>query len=189
MENIRKISIGLIVFTLIFIQACGSTSNSNGKDEGLGFTMKALLCSAGGVAGAYVGKTLAQKYFEKSDKAYTAKEIDTYTKGFQVGLFLTFCAITNYAGETIYKKLSEAGQEKRRQQVLQAAITSETTTYADPSNPNIRGVVEPIDRYTEDDGEKECVVTRDTLTVDQSSEAILTTLCREPNGEYQIVAV
>lgn len=185
----NKIALPLTVSLVLALSACGSTGSGNGK-TGLGPVMKTALCVGGGFAGAYIGKGLAEKYFEKSGSKFSAEERDILTKGFQVGLFLTFCGIANYAGETIYKKLSEDGLEKRREQVLQAAVTSESTTYFDPKNPEYKGTVDVIDRYTENDGNTYCVVAKDTLSVDQTSESILVTQCRDlPNGEFQVVAV
>ena len=148
--KITKIALPATLCFIFFISACKSTSNGgSNNEEGLGVFMKTTLCTVGGVAGAYIAKELAGKYFSKSSKQYSAKEQETLTKGFQVGLFLTFCGIANYAGETIYKKLSEDGLKKRREQVLQAAVTAESTTYVDPQNPSYRGSIDVIDKYTE----------------------------------------
>lgn len=169
----------------IVLSGCGSTGNNSDEPE-LGFGMKTALCTLGGVAGAYFGEDLANKFLEKSEIKYTNKERELLVKGFQVGLFLTFCAITNYAGDTIYKKLSKQGLENRKKQVREAAIRTESTSYSDPQNPNAIGRTEPIETYTQDDGTKQCIVIKDTLTIDQSSEVAMTTLCKEiPNGEYE----
>jgi hypothetical protein len=189
--KITKIILFATLLFIFFVSGCKSTSGGgNDEDSGLGVFMKTTLCTVGGVAGAYIAKELAGKYFDKSKKQYSAKERDTLTKGFQVGLFLTFCGIANYAGETIYKKLSEDGLEKRREQVLQAAVTAESTSYVDPQNPSYRGNVDIIDKYTENNGNTYCVVAKDTLIVDQTSESVLVTQCRDlPNGEFKVVAV
>ncbi|MDT0594954.1 hypothetical protein [Glaciecola petra] len=184
----KKLALPFTISVVFALSACGSTDNNS--DSGLGPIMKTALCAAGGFAGAYIGKELADKYFEKTNTSYTGQEREILTKGFQVGLFLTFCGVANYAGETIYKKLSEDGLAKRKEQVLQAAVTSESTTYFDPQNPDYRGSVDIIDRYTENDGNRYCVVAKDTLSIDQTSESILVTQCRNlPNGEFEVVAV
>ncbi|MFQ3248644.1 MAG: hypothetical protein ACI9O6_000446 [Glaciecola sp.] len=189
--KITKMALTATLCFVFFVSGCQSTSKGgNDNEAGLGVFMKTTLCAVGGVAGAYIAKELAGKYFSKSSKQYTAEERKTLTKGFQVGLFLTFCGIANYAGETIYKKLSEDGLKKRREQVLQAAVTAESTSYVDPQNPSYRGSVDVIDKYTENNGNTYCVVAKDTLVVDQTSESILVTQCRDlPNGEFKIVAV
>lgn len=179
----------LVVASCVFLTSCMSTGN-NKDSGGLSFTTKAVLCTVGGAAGAYIGKELAEKYLSRTSKNYSAQTKDQMVKGFQVGLFLAFCGIANYAGETIYKRLSEDGLEKRREQVLQAAVNSESTTYTDPKNPSLRGNIEIVDRYTEDGGNTECVVAKDTLQDDQSSESIMVTQCRDlPNGQFRVTAV
>ncbi|MDT0629614.1 hypothetical protein [Alteromonas sp. W364] len=187
MKTKKSLIICFVSACVFFLSACQSTS---GGDDKLGWGTRAIICTGGGIAGAYVGKKLAEKFFEKTDRVYSAKEIDTYTKGFQLGLFLTFCKLADYAGNTIYKKLSEEGEKRRREQVLQAASSAQVTTYEDPSNPNLRGTVKPIKTYAESALNRECVDIEDTLVDGSSSESVYVKYCRSlPNGPYQPVTV
>ena len=172
------------------INGCVTTPDNSNQGENLGWGTRALLCAGGGLAGGYIAKQLADKYFAKSGAKYTADEIELYTKGFQLGLFVTFCKLADYAGNTIYKKLSADGEKARREQVLQAVASAQTTTYQDPSNPSLRGTVTPLKRYEETTLNRECVDIEDTLADDVSTESIYVKYCRSlPNGAYQPVTV
>ena len=184
----KHFTTAVITSTLFLLTACNSTSNSS--DDTLGWGTRTVLCTGGGLVGGYVGKKLAEKYFEKTGSKYSAEQIELYTKGFQLGLFLTFCKIADYAGNTIYKNLSEEGEKQRREQVLQAAASAQTTTYKDPSNPNLHGTVKPIKTYAESALNRECVDIEDTLADGNSSESVYVKYCRSlPNGPYQPVTV
>ncbi len=175
---------------MALLNACVSTTNNTSQGDNLGWGTRALLCAGGGLAGGYIAKQLADKYFAKTGKDYSANEVELYTKGFQLGLFVTFCKLADYAGNTVYKKLSADGEKARREQVLQAAASAQTTTYQDPVNPNLRGTVTPLKRYEETTLNRECVDIEDTLADGVSAESIYVKYCRSlPNGAYQPVTV
>jgi len=183
--NLGKITLTFCFTISILTSGCATTSK-----EGPNWATKAVLCTGGGLIGSYAAKKLASMYFEKSGKTYTVKEQEYYTKAFQLGLFVTFCEIANYAGNTIYKKLSEDGAKKRKAKVLEAASTAQTTTYSDPSNPELIGSVTPTKTYIESAGRKECVDMEDTLADTNNSETIYIKYCRAlPNGNYEPVSV
>ncbi|GAC15730.1 hypothetical protein [Aliiglaciecola lipolytica] len=178
--SLRFLLLGL---SLSLISGC--QSNGNGEDT-LGWGTRAVICTGGGIAGAYIAKELAEAYFERRPGNYSEKEIDTYTKAFQLGLFISFCKLADYAGNTIYKNLSEQGRKEREAQVLAAAASSTATTYSDPSNPSLSGTVTPTRTYQETSMNRECVDMEDTLADGTQSETIYVKYCRElPNGVYQ----
>ena len=189
--GLRHVATTMFIGCMVLsVGGCAATSNNNSDDKNLNWGARALLCAGGGLAGGYIAKKLANKFFEKNGAKYSAKEIDVYTKGFQLGLFVTFCKLADYAGNTIYKKLSAEGEKARREQVLQAAASAQATTYQDPSNPNLRGTVTPLKHYSETALNRECVDIEDTLADGQSSESIYVKYCRDlPNGAYQPVTV
>lgn len=171
----------------ITLFGCQST---NEDEDTLGWGTRTVLCTGGGIAGSYIAKELANAYFEKSGTKYTAKEMDTYTKAFQLGLFVAFCKLADYAGNTIYKKLSEAGEEERRKQVLEAANSAQPTTYSDPTNPQLTGTVKPSKKYQESAANRECVDMEDTLADETNSETIYIKYCRDlPSGTFKPVTV
>ena len=174
-----------LVATSLLLNGCAA-SNGSGK---LSTTSRALLCTAGGVAGSYIGKRLAQSLIAKSNKQLSAAQIDTYTKGFQIGLFLAFCAIADYAGKTMYKKMSEDGLKRREEQLLQAAASAKATTYTDPVNTSLTGNITIEDSYVADDQSKECVDLQDSLSDGTTTEQSFVRYCRVlPNGTYAITA-
>ncbi len=170
---------------LIFLSGCKSTA-----EDTLDWGTRAVICTGGGIAGAYIAKELAEQYFSRTSKSYSAKEKDSYTKAFQLGLFVTFCKIADYAGNSIYKKMSEEGEAKRREQVLAAAASAKTTTYSDPSTPSLRGTVTPTKTYQEKAANRECVDMEDTLADAEQSETIYLKYCRTlPDGAFEPVSV
>ena len=106
-------------------------------------------------------------------------------KRFNSVYFITFCELANYAGNTIYKKLSEQGQKERKDKVLEAASSAQVVKYSDPSNPKLTGVIKPSAPYVETADNRECVDMEDTLADESESETIYIKYCRSlPNGKY-----
>lgn len=184
----NKFSIRFFLLGLIVALSSGCQSTGSGEDA-LGWGTRAVICTGGGIAGAFIAKELAEAYFEKRSGTYSAKEIDTYTKAFQLGLFISFCKLADYAGNTIYKNLSEQGRKEREEQVLAAAASSNTTTYSDPSNPSLQGTVTTTRTYQESTMNRECVDMEDTLADSSQSETIYLKYCRNlPDGAYEPVS-
>lgn len=172
----RIIVVVLVSLSMVLV-GCGSTTSGPPK------IVKAALCIAGGYAGSRLGDKLAEKFIERSGEEMSAQEAKELSQTFQIGFFLAFCAIANYAGETVYKNLSQEGQEKRKEQVLLAASSAQPTTYRDPNNPNLRGTVTVLASYQEESANRECFDMEDTLTDGTISGTAYTKVCRElPDG-------
>lgn len=184
------LSFALGLSITIPLMGCQSGGGGNQVSDSLGWGTRALICTGGGLAGSYIAKKLANNYFKKTSKTYTAKEIEQQTQAFQLGLFVTFCAIADYAGNTIYKRLSKDGEKERRAQVLAAATTARTTVYRDPSNPNLSGTITPSKTYQEVSSNRECIDMEDTLADQNNAETIYLKYCRSlPNGNYEPATV
>jgi hypothetical protein len=142
-----------------------------------------------GLLVAMLEKSLQRNTLKKRVLSIVLSKLNCIPKVFNWVYFLPF-AIADYAGNTIYKNLSEEGEKQRREQVLQAAASAQTTTYKDPSNPNLHGTVKPIKTYAESALNRECVDIEDTLADGNSSESVYVKYCRSlPNGPYQPVTV
>ena len=70
----KHFTTAIITSTLFLLTACNSTSNSS--DDTLGWGTRTVLCTGGGLVGGYVGKKLAEKYFEKTGSKYSAEQIE-----------------------------------------------------------------------------------------------------------------
>lgn len=139
-------------------------------------------CALGAIAAGFLAKTLAaaDAKRQKLSPAAAAKRERSYLLGFAV----LGCGGGAMLAGSAYAKLSDAGKQARERELQQAASSARPRTYADPSNPSLRGRVVPGPAYAESDN-RECRDIEDTLSEGSRGEPAVIKMCRTPpNGGW-----